>query len=309
MYSAYGTYYSMYSQQEQIKLNNPKFVVVDDGPIKVVSHNRTETKEVFFPGDETSIAKEFVQLQLRKESKLPINIRDIKEETQIQKIVTFFKENPLVSLNNFKQAESILCTYLNDAIQANEKLAKLQEAFDKETLNTDKFGKVVMSWALKNRGVRLKILRSKLKNCSQSIAVNFRTKIDPALVVYTDWDWKQKKTELIRSKSNYKHAKRRDTNSINFDAAVWQTFNPNEIAQKNYMKSLDCIERNYLDLPKFVHEVNKKSLLTMLASNLMNNVAIKTDNQETTFLDFTSNSGQRVEAKVTSFASSLSVSR
>jgi hypothetical protein len=98
-------------------------------------------------------------------------------------------------------------------------------------------------------------------------------------------------------------------NSINFDATVWQSFNPNGILQKNYMKSLDCLERNYLDLSKFVHEVNKKDLLNVLSTNLMNSIAIKTDNQETTFLDFTTNIGQKVEAKITSFASSLLVYR
>ncbi len=326
----------MYSEQEQISFKQPIFIVEADGlktsqlrsddiividtgssqahtkniPIKPNHLERSRSQEVFFSGDkEATIAREFVQLKLRKESKLPMTLSDIKEETQIQKIITFFKENPLISLNNFKQAESILCNYLNDPIVASDKLGKLQEAFDKETYNTDKFGKVIMTWALKNRGVRLKLLRSKLKDCSQSIAVNFKTKIDPALVVYTDWDWKNKKTELIRSKSNYKHTQRRDMNSINFDATVWQAFNPSGILQKNYMKSLDCIERNYLDLSKFVHEVNKKCLMNLLSDNLMNNIAIKTDNQETTFLNFTSNTGQKIESKVTSFASSLLVYR
>ncbi len=327
----------MYSEQEQISSKHPIFIVEADGlktsclrsdniividtgidsqahskniSIKPIQVERSHNPEVLFSRDkEATIARDFVQLKLKKESKLPITLNDIKEETQIQKIIVFFKANPIVGLNNFKQAESVLCDYLNDPIVVSDKLAKLQEAFDKETYNTDKFGKVIMSWALKDRGVRLKILRSKLKDCSQSIAVNFKTKIDPALVVYTDWDWKNKKTELIRSKSNYKHTQRRDMNSINFDAAVWQAFNPGGLLQKNYMKSLDCIERNYLDLSKFVHEVNKKCLMNLLSDNLMNNIAIKTDNQETTFLSFTSNAGQKVEAKVTSFASSLLVYR
>lgn len=308
----------MYSQQEQAASKYQFFIVESDGhqthpqtiSIKPTRTERSDSPEVFFPNDhEPNISRDFTQLKLKKESKLPLSLRDIKEETQIQKIIVFFKENPLIGLNNFKQAEHILCNYLKEPILANDKLSKLQEAFDKETYNTDKFGKVIMSWSLKNRGIRLKILRSKLKDCSQSIAINFKTKIDPAFVIYTDWDWKNKKTELIRSKSNYKHDKHRDMNSINFDATVWQAFNPNGILQKHYIKSLDCIERNYLDLPKFVHEVNKKCLTNLLASNLMNNIAIKTDNQETTFLDFTTNSGQKIEAKITSFASSLLVYR
>ncbi len=309
----------MYSEKEQISFKHNNIVIVDTGdsqahtksiPSKPSQTERSSSPEVSFSRDkEATIARDFVQLKLRKESKLPITLKDIKEETQIQKILTFFKNNPLIGLNNFRQAESILYDYLNDPIIVSDKLTKLQEAFDKETYNTDKFGKVIMTWALKNRGIRMKILRSKLKDCSQSIAVNFKVKIDPALVVYTDWDWKNKKTELIRSKSNYKHNQHRDMNSINFDATVWQAFNPSGILQKNYMKSLDCIERNYLDLSKFVHEVNKKCLMNLLSDNLMNNIAIKTDNQETTFLNFTTNTGQRIEAKVTSFASSLLVHR
>lgn len=253
----------------------------------------------------TDQAKTYVQLNVKRQSQVPININDIKEEAQLQKIVSFFREHPLVNLSNFKLAEKILCDYLNDPIHSTLKLARLQEEFDKRTTANDKFGKVIITWALKNRGVRFKILRSKLKGCTQSIAISFKPRLEPALIVFTDWDWKNKKTELIRSKSNYKPEKNRNPGSVEFDAKVWQTFNRLGISQKNYMKSLDCIERNHLDLPKFVHEVNKKNLLNAMTESLMKNVAIKTDNQDTTFLNFVTNASQQVEVKVTGFASSM----
>lgn len=270
------------------------------------TETRTNNDGIFFPVDtEATIAREFIQLKLKKESKLPVTLNDIKEETQMQKIIAFFQENPFISLNNFKQAELLLSSYLNDPLAVTEKLEKLQEEFDKATKNNDKFGKIVMGFALRSKGLRIKLTRPKLKGCTQSVAINFKATIDPALVVYTNWDWKNKKTELIRSKSNYKPQQARNSASIDFDAKVWQAFNPTGLQQKNYMKSLDCIERNYLDLPKFVHEVNKKGLTNILGPNLINNVAIKTDNQDTSFLNFTSNAAQKVEAKVTSFASSI----
>lgn len=302
----------MQSEQEQlleeiivIKTNKgPKSAFVSSG----LTNNTKirEEEDVFFPIDnEVSIAREFVQLKLKKESKLPITLNEIKEETQLQKIIVFFQENPFISLNNFRQAELVLSAYLNDPMLITEKLCRLQEEFDKTTRNNDKFGKVLMTFALRAKGLRLKLVRPKLRGCTQSIAINFRTKLDPAMVVYTNWEWKNKKTELIRSKSNYKPGQARNSSSIDFDAKVWQAFNTTGIEQKNYMKSLDCIERNYLDLPKFVHEVNKKGLTNLLGPKLINNTAIKTDNQDTTFLNFTTNIAQKVEAKVTSFASSL----
>lgn len=249
--------------------------------------------------------KNYVQLHVKRETRASLSISDIKEEAQLHKIISFFKEHPLVNLSNFRLAEKILCDYLNDPIQATDKLARLQEEFDKHTTANDKFGKLIITWALKNRGVRFKILRSKLKGCAQSIAISFKPRLEPALIVYTDWDWKNKQTELIRSKSSYKPEFNRNSSSVEFDAKVWQTFNTLGISQKNYMKSLDCIERNHLDLPKFVHEVNKKNLLNVMTENLMKNVAIKTDNQDTTFLNFVTNAAQQVEVKVTGFASSM----
>ena len=261
---------------------------------------------VNFPVDnEATIAKEFVQLKLRKKSQLPITLDDIKEETQLQKIVVFFKQNPFINLNNFMQAEHLLTSYLNDPLAFVEKLEKLREEFDKSTKNNEKFGKVVMSFTLRSKGLRIKLDRPKLKGCSQSIAINFNTKLNPSMIAMTSYNWKHKKVELIRSKSNFKPIARRNAASIDFDAKVWQAFNAAGIEQKNYMKSLDCLERNYLDLPKFVHEVNKKDLSNMLNASLINNVAIKTDNENTTFVNFTTNSAQKVEAKMTKFASSL----
>ncbi len=300
-------------QSEQEKLLEDIIVLAPNkGQAAFANPNLTNNTQhrtsdgIQFPVDnEATIAREFIQIKLRRESKLPISLNDIKEETQLHKIVVFFQQNPFISLNNFRQAEQILSPYLNDPLAVTDKLKKLQEEFDKSTKNHDKFGKVVMGFTLRSKGLRLKLERPKLKGCSQSIAINYNTKQDPSLLVYTTWDWKNKKTELIKSKSNYKPRQARNSSSINFDANVWRAFNLAGIQQKNYMKSLDCLERNYLDLPKFVHEVNKKEITKLLGPNLMNNVAIKTDNQETTFLNFTTNTAQKVEAKVTSFASSL----
>lgn len=270
------------------------------------SANYRTGETVSFPSEnETTIAREFVQLKLRKKSQLPITLDDIKEEAQLQKIIVFFKQNPFINLNNFTQAEHLLCSYLNDALAFMEKLEKLREEFDKSTKNNEKFGKVVMNFTLRSKGLRIKIDRPKLKGCSQSIAINFNSKLNPSMIAMTHYNWKHQKVELIRSKSNFKPIARRNYASIDFDAKVWQAFNAPGIQQKNYMKSLDCLERNYLDLPKFVHEVNKKDISNMLSTSLINNVAIKTDNQNTTFINFTTNTAQKVEAKITKFASSL----
>jgi hypothetical protein len=73
------------------------------------------------------------------------------------------------------------------------------------------------------------------------------------------------------------------------------------------MKSLDCLDRNQDRIIDFINLSNKKSIINLIEPDLFSNVSIKTDNQNTLFLNFRSNIGQKVDVRLTHFASSIVV--
>lgn len=273
--------------------------------------HRDDSDDVFFnsvfapPVDKPPV--DFSQITIKKASYLPqVNVNEEKSKKRIAELVNFFYSNPLINLNNFQQAQKLLFRYLDNPADIKQKLVMLQEELDKSSSDTDKFGKVIITWSQRSSGLRLSLFRPKFKGCKQLIALKY-AKSGPELVVLTCWEGKHKKHELIKSRSERKVHKKTELGSIIFDAKFWHAFNFAGIHLRNYGKTLECLERNRLTLSELIQEINRKDLLKLLQEPLLSNVSIKTDNQETTFLSFRTSASQKVDIKLCSFASSISM--
>jgi hypothetical protein len=216
----------------------------------------------------------------------------------------FFRVYPLISLNNFKSAEKLFLAYFSNRNELLFRLAEFKQNCEKFTSEKDKFGKLSFDFKLKDHSLQITLRRSKLKGIVQYLSVALGQEKD--FIAFTRWNAKQKKEELIRSKNPYKK-KPVTKESLVFDVKVWQAFNTNSISRKHFMKSLDCIERNHKYINDFLNLANKKTVLNFIQPALFNKVSIKTDNHNTSFLNFRTPAGQNVAVKLTNFASSIVV--
>jgi len=229
------------------------------------------------------------------------------QEQALRSICDFYHRFPFISLANFSLAENFYREIFrnpNNLLNlANSVKQKLQEAFHEN----DRFGSMVVDSIVKSTHIKLALGRSKLRDVKQYLSFDFDEQNPHSFVVFSKWDWKMPKYELLRSIRPNIYAKKPSKESIEFDSKIWQAFNASGIHRKNLMKTLDCIERNRDVLPDFINEVNKKSLLNLFEKDLISNVSIKTDNHQTVFLDFRTQTGQKIEIKLTANASSLVV--
>ncbi len=251
---------------------------------------------------DNSIAKDFIQLNIKKESKLPITISELTEEKHLRKIIVFFKSQSFINLTNLKEFNLIIRKYLKDLDNLTNKLNRLREEIDKETSDYDPHGKLIMNWSLKTNKIRLDFERPKLNESKQYIAIPMNPK--ESSIVFTQNFANEPFNEIIKIRTKYTRQKK---NSIKFDAQVWQAFNHSGISPSNYLKTLDCLERNHLNMKDFSEEVNKKELLELLRGNLINKISIKTNNKDTSLIRFRTNLSQQIETKITATASSLKI--
>jgi hypothetical protein len=216
----------------------------------------------------------------------------------------FFNLYPLASLNNFKLAEKLFVTYFSNRKEVRYRIAEFKKFAENFSTERDKFGKLNFDFKLKAHSLQITVQRSRLKGVKQYLSISF---LDPKdFICFTQWNWKHKKEELIRSRNPLKK-KMVTTDSLAFDAKVWQAFNGAGVRRKHFMKSLDCLERNQDHIIDFIKLVNKKSIINLIEPDLFSNVSIKTDNQNTVFVNFRSNLSQKVDVRMTNFASSIVV--
>ena len=216
----------------------------------------------------------------------------------------FFSLYPLVSLNNFKAAEKLFMTYFSNRREAPFRIAEFKKAAKDFSDAKSKFGTLDFDFKLKAHSIQITMQRSRLKGVKQYISIPFLETDE--FISFTQWNWKYKKEELLRSRDPYKK-KKVTVDSLAFDSKVWQAFNNAGMRRKHFMKSLDCFERNQDHVIDFIKLVNKKTILSLIEPDLISNVSIKTDNHNTLFLNFRTNLSQKVGVRLTNFASSIVV--
>lgn len=216
----------------------------------------------------------------------------------------FFNLYPLVSLSNFKASEKLFVSYFANRREILVRISEFKKVIDTFSSERDKFGKLIFDFKLKAHSLQITMQRSRLKGVKQYLSISLNS--DAEFICFTQWNWKHKKEELIRSRDPFK-VKKITKDSLAFDAKVWQAFNNQGLKRKHFMKSLDCLDRNQDRVIDFINLANKKSIINLIEPDLFSNVSIKTDNQNTLFLNFRSNIGQKVDVRLTHFASSIVV--
>jgi hypothetical protein len=254
-----------------------------------------------------------IKVESEKADQVENTVRDslfakLKPTIDYQKIFKdfsyFFNLYPLASLNNFKAAEKLFVTYFANRREAPYRIAEFKKAADSFSSERDKFGKLTFDFKIKAHSLQITMQRSRLKGVKQYLSISFLDQKD--FICFTQWNWKHKKEELIRSRNPFKTNKI-TKDSIVFDAKVWKAFNGSGLKRKHFMKSLDCLERNQDHIIDFINLANKKSIINLIEPDLFSNVSIKTDNQNTMFMNFRSSISQKVDARLTNFASSIVV--
>lgn len=268
------------------------------------------TENVFFESSYTknlkqnSIAQEFVQLNFKKEYKLPVTTKDLVEARDLKNIIRFFKTHCFINSANFNQFDQLIRTYLNDFIDPSNKLNQLREEIDKYSLNSDKHGKLIMNWWVKAGKIRINLERFKFSQSKQSIAISQNPYDKEGMLIFSQFSTDQSYKELIKKRVFFGKNK---SHSINFDSQIWQAFNQMGIHSNDYLKTLECLERNHLCMKDFCKEVNKKELLTWMRGDLIAKVCLRTNNKDTSRIYFENNLKQRIEAEINPGVTSLRI--
>jgi len=248
------------------------------------------------------------QIKVQPSPQLPVrNLQEEREQQCLKELLFFFHKYPFVSINNFKQLEKLLFAYLSPYDNIKGKINTLECLLTQKLDQNHSFGKLSLGFIINPTSVEIKIERSKIQAVTQMISLNFNKYDFHKMLVMTKWNWSNKKVELIRSRAPFRSPRASDQISVEFDAKVWKSFNRSGIGSKNFMKSLDCIERNHLNFPEFIHYVNKKTALDFLTDDLITNTSIKTNNKDISFIEFRTNTGQKVETKLSGFCSCITV--
>jgi hypothetical protein len=252
----------------------------------------------------------FAQIKLRQPLGQLVPLEKLKDHKLIAQIVKFFHANSYINTENFPLIERLLLAYFKDAQQSSDKLFDLSEDLDRGIATTHKFGKVILAiHPSSNAGfLKLSLRRSapQMKNIEQFIS--FTLNADSKSRFFTTYAVSQTAVELIRSRKDFKTPLDLKA-ELDCDAAVWKSFNAASVLPKNYMKTLDCIERHHLQWKDFVRAVNLKSISNVLLPDLIKQSSIKTNAKNLSLLDITLASGQLLQAKITKYHASLRISR
>lgn len=298
------------SFENQPYLDTPKNL---DLKTKAADHRNNAQRIAFVQDGLTSVQVKLQQIKVTpghslaksNEKELFTKVKpSINYSKAFENFNVFFTKNPLVSLTNFQVAKTLFTNYFSSKRELLIRLFQFKKNMENFSHEQDKFGKLSFDFKIKDDSVQITLQRSRLKGIKQYLSIS--TNPDKEFLSFTQWNWKHKKEELIRSRSLYKKKNHTDS-SIDFDAKVWRAFNNQGLRRKHFMKSLDCIERNQERIIDFINLANKKNILHLIEPDLFNNVSIKTDNQDTLFMNFRSNLSQKVDLKLTKFASSIVV--
>lgn len=274
-----------------------------------IQAQREDIGEVFFNnGTNASRFHEPKQIKIKKPR--PIS-REEQENLITNKKLTalykFFDENPHISLSNFQLSQKLLANYFDDPTKFIDRIVKLKEYLPQGFEAHHKFGLLKIDCVYRGNYIKISLARSKLKDLEQHISINLTNNKPESFLVFSQWNWKNKKYQLIRSVDITNRSQGSSLSSIEFDAKIWQAYNSGGIHRTHFLKSLDCAERNYRKLGAFVNSVNKKSLLNIFDKPLINNASIKTDNQSSSMLSFRTNTSQKVDIKISKYSTSLTI--
>ena len=273
-------------------------------------HERDSNEsDVFYDHDTSTYYQNLKEPQQIKIQKAPeVSYEENENLILNQKLLAlynFFNEHPLISLNNFHLAEKLFAQYFDEPTKFINRILKLNECLPKAFAQHHRFGHLKIESCYKGNFIKIKIQRSKLPDTEQSISIFLEKQNPSSMLVFSKWNWKNKKYQVIRSTDISNRRYKVLKSSIEFDAKVWQAYNPSGIHRKHFIKTLDCIERNYKNLGSLINSINRKSLLNLFDKTLISNASIKTDNQDNYILNFRTNSSQKVDIRVTKFATSL----
>lgn len=253
-------------------------------------------------GKETlSLAEHIYDAEHRAHKTSFIHEHDLRDR-KINSLVDFFLHNSFINLRNFSQSLSLFMDLFEGPENFEELQILLSQALDKKTEKLHKYGKAHIS-SQGHGKICLERSSYKLGYLKQYINIDFDKK---DIAVCTVWPNKAKGIEFIRS-----HKMRNKVNedcSIEFDSHIWKSFNKFGIYGNNYQKTLDCIERNHLNLEKFINQVNAKHIANVLLPKLINKPKIITNEKNTTFFDFVTSTKQDVSIKITKNIASIVVS-
>jgi hypothetical protein len=277
-----------------------------------VLYERDSTEyEVFYDYDTSTYHKNLIQPKQIKIQKAPEISHEEQENQIINKkllaLYKFFDEHPLISLNNFHLAEKLFANYFDEPTKFINRILKLNESLPKAFAQHHRFGMLKIESCYKGSFIKIKIQRSKLADAEQSVSIYLDNHLPASMIVFSKWNWKNKKYQLIRSIDITNRRHRAIESSVEFDAKVWQGYNPSGIHRKHFIKTLDCIERNYKNIGSLINSINKKSILNLFDKTLISNASIKTDNQDNYILNFRTNNSQKVDIRITKFATGLTV--
>jgi hypothetical protein len=276
---------------------------------KTLHERDSNESDVFYDHDTSTYYQNLKEPQQIKIQKAPeVSYEENENLILNQKLLAlynFFNEHPLISLNNFHLAEKLFAQYFDEPTKFINRILKLNECLPKAFAQHHRFGHLKIESCYKGNFIKIKIQRSKLPDTEQSISIFLEKQNPSSMLVFSKWNWKNKKYQVIRSTDISNRRYKVLKSSIEFDAKVWQAYNPSGIHRKHFIKTLDCIERNYKNLGSLINSINRKSLLNLFDKTLISNASIKTDNQDNYILNFRTNSSQKVDIRVTKFATSL----
>lgn len=264
--------------------------------------NYSREKISFIEPTKLNKGQSTLKLKVFKKPAPLVPVKKIEEESKIEQLAKFFVENSYINLRNYKQAKNLFLGLFKDSLDFQKNFLLLSQELDKKTDKYHKFGKAYLSM---QKSGRLCLERSSpsLGYVKQYISVDIANN---DLVSYTVWEDKARGVELIRS-SKAGNKKKVNDKSIKFDANIWKKFNSYAITPKHYLKIMDCVERNHLNLEQFIRKVNQKELSNLFSPLLINEPSVTSNAKDTTFFDFKTNASQNVNIKVTKAAISLIV--
>lgn len=279
---------------------------------QIFKEQRADETEVFFNSgySNSSNAHFSTPQQIRIKKAQPISREEQESLITNRKLLAlynFFNTNPFISLSNFQTAQKILANYFDDPTKFIDRILKLKEYLPQGFEQHHRFGLLKIDCVYRGNYIKLSIQRSKLKDTEQHISINLENHKPDNFLVFTQWNWKNKKYQIIRSTDISNRRIGSSPSSIEFDAKVWQAYNAGGIFRKNFLKTLDCVERNYKNLGAFINSVNQKSLLNVFDKALISNASIKTDNQLASIMTFRTNTSQKVDIRVSQYSTSLTV--
>lgn len=298
----------------ELKVKSPVAALTDDVLFipKKASH-RDDSDNVFFDGAiNVQLGPQLPvvshKIKVKDPEILASELKELKLEQKLHSILRFFDKFEFVNLANFKVIQNLLVDYFSHSYSLQDSIRKLKEEVDKHSKDTHRFGKLFVNTVVKNNSLRLTLTRSKAKDTKQYVSFTLDEQQHSELFVYTSCVKDEKRrSQLIRNCMLKNRSFKQDKESIKFDAATWKSFNIAGLHRKDYLKTLDCIERNRLNLSELINEINRKNFSNVFDRDLIRNIKIKTDNKHVLSVDFHTNQGQLVTSMLTRDAASITV--